>query len=82
MLLIADGNPRIKVKAVSLQFMQGILIEIGLFDSVADFKRAFKQIRDKKGDRFVYEGKFLENEWTMAEIGAYDCATIFYMMRL
>jgi hypothetical protein len=61
--------------------MKGIEVEVGLFDTVQDFKKAFKQIKDREGDRFVYDGKFLENDWTLAEIGVYDGATIFYMMR-
>ena len=80
--MIASGNTQINVKAISLQFMKGIEVEVGLFDTVQDFKKAFKQIKDREGDRFVYDGKFLENDWTLAEIGVYDGATIFYMMRL
>ena len=81
-VLIASGNTQINVKAISLQFMKGIEVEVGVFDTVQDFKKAFKQIKDREGDRFVYDGKFLENDWTLAEIGVYDGATIFYMMRL
>lgn len=36
--MIVSGNKKIKLKAVSLQFMKGIEVEVGLFDTVHDFK--------------------------------------------
>ena len=37
-IMIVSGNKNIKLKAVSLQFMKGIEVEVGLFDTVHDFK--------------------------------------------
>jgi hypothetical protein len=37
-VMIANGNTKIKIKAISLQFMKGIDVEVGLFDTVSDFK--------------------------------------------
>ena len=37
-VMIVSGNKKIKLKAVSLQFMKGIEVEVRLFDTVQDFK--------------------------------------------